>query len=233
MTSHPILSLNHISKSFTDGSKKIPILKDINLEVFSGETVGIVGASGCGKSTLLHIAGLLDTPSSGSMKIKEQSLETANDKTRTRFRRHEIGFIFQQHHLLRDFTSLENIAISERIAGQNAKQAEKNAKRFLKKFNLEDRGPFNVQKLSGGEQQRVSIARAFSRDPSLILADEPTGNLDAVTSRNVMTFFFKKVKEQDVAALIVTHDMELAKQFDRVLVLREGILSPLQKGTND
>lgn len=219
-----ILEITDVKRSFYQGHKQIEVLKGINLTVDSGELVGLVGASGSGKSTLLQIAGLLDKASSGRIIINGAETSGVKDDTRTKIRREQLGFIYQFHHLLPEFTAVENVALAARISGATEKNAHTKARELLAELNLTDREDHIPAKLSGGEQQRVAIARALAGSPKLILADEPTGNLDEATAVRVFDLFVQTVKNRGVAALIATHDMTLANKMDRQFVLREGYL---------
>jgi len=219
-----ILEIEGLTRSFHQGHKTIEVLRGISLSVESGELVGLVGASGSGKSTLLQIAGLLDKASSGTITIDGAETTGAKDDARTAIRRDKLGFIYQFHHLLPEFTAVENVALAARIGGATDSEAHNRARQLLDELKLGDREDHIPAKLSGGEQQRVAIARALAGSPKLILADEPTGNLDEATAVRVFELFLKTVKNHGVAALIATHDMTLANKMDRQFTLREGHL---------
>ncbi len=223
-----ILEIKDLTRSFHQGHKNIEVLRGISLSVETGELVGLVGASGSGKSTLLQIAGLLDKASSGTIVIDGAETNGAKDDARTAIRRDKLGFIYQFHHLLPEFTALENVALAARIGGATENDARDKARKLLDELSLGEREDHIPAKLSGGEQQRVAIARALAGNPKLILADEPTGNLDEATAGRVFELFLETVKNHGVAALIATHDMALANKMDRQFTLREGHLHPKQ-----
>lgn len=218
------LQLNTITRTFTQAHKIIDVLKGVDISITGGELVALVGASGSGKSTLLQIAGLLDKPTSGSVIINDTPVADLSDDKRTAIRRGELGFVYQFHHLLPEFTAIENVALAARINGSNDKESTEKAKEILCKIGLEDRLEHVPAKLSGGEQQRVAIARALVTKPSLILADEPTGNLDEETAARVFDLFVELVRDLGVSAFIATHDKSLAKKMDRQYFLKEGLL---------
>jgi lipoprotein-releasing system ATP-binding protein len=219
----PILEATNIRKTFYSPTK-VEVLKDINLKVFPGETIAIMGASGEGKSTLLHILGSLESPSEGSLKIAQRSITRSNNAS---LRNEHIGFIFQGFHLLEDYTILENTLIPAMIARKSTKKNSESYQRVLKlieEVKLTNRLHFSAKLLSGGEKQRVAIVRALCNNPSLILADEPTGNLDHQTSLEIIQVLLSFAKKSNKALIIVTHDIELAKMCDRILTLRDGFL---------
>lgn len=224
MTQKTILSLQNIKRAFGSTDAELLIFEGLNLEIKQGELVALVGQSGSGKSSLLHIAGLLDTPNQGEIIINNAHCNDLSDAKRTEIRRHEIGFIYQFHHLLPEFTALENVAIPIRLNGNNKTIANKKAAEILATLGMEPRLTHFPAELSGGEQQRVAIARAFAISPSLILADEPTGNLDPITADHVYEEFYKLAREQNMSALIATHNMQLVDKMDRVFVLENGQL---------
>jgi lipoprotein-releasing system ATP-binding protein len=217
---NPILQLQNICKSYKQGSVSTEVLKDFSLELNAGEIIAIVGASGSGKSTLLHIAGLLDQADSGAVIIEGQNV-TDNDRMRTKLRLASLGFIYQYHHLLKDFTARENVAMPRLIAGKNYEQALADAEQILTALDLENRTYHMPGELSGGQQQRVAIARAMINNPKIILADEPTGNLDHATATNVLKLMMKLVREKNIALVIVTHNPEVSALADRVVTIRE------------
>ena len=223
--SSPVLSLNKICKSYpeTEGHP-LDILKGVSLDLKTGEVVGLIGPSGSGKSTLLHIAGLLDQANSGNIEILGQACGHLKDLDRTLIRRKTIGFIYQFHHLLPEFTSLENVMMPRLILGDDSETARKDAQRLLEDFGLSKRLHHKPSQLSGGEQQRVAIARALIHNPRLLLADEPTGNLDPKTSLYVFEAFFDYAKATFLTALVATHNWDLAHQMDRIVKLERGIL---------
>jgi lipoprotein-releasing system ATP-binding protein len=210
---------------FKEGEGTLEVFRDVTLAVQPGELVALVGPSGAGKSSLLHIAGLLEAPSSGEVLIGNQSASALPDSERTRLRRDTIGFIYQAHHLLPEFDALENVILPQRIAGKSRKTAETEAKRLLIALGLGERLDHRPSQLSGGEQQRVAIARALANHPKILLADEPTGNLDPRTSGGVFDALLALVRNDGVAALVATHNYELAGRMDRTLVLDQGKLS--------
>jgi lipoprotein-releasing system ATP-binding protein len=217
-----VLTIENLKRSFTQGDKTVHVLKGIDLYLNKGELVALVGASGSGKSTLLQIAGLLDHPTEGQVVINDRSLSDANDRERTNARKGELGFVYQFHHLLPDFSAIENVMLALDIAGLPRKEGKERAENILVKMGLKDRLDHIPAELSGGEQQRVAISRAIVTKPSLLLADEPTGNLDEATAARVFEAFVDLVREEGLTALIATHDMNLADKMDRRLILREG-----------
>lgn len=219
-----ILKLNNITKSFVQGEKTLEILKGVNLELRRGEVVSLVGASGTGKSTLLQIAGLLDHPTSGEIWIGDCEAQSSNDDKRTALRLNDLGFVYQFHHLLPDFTALENVSMPMIIAGVAKNSVKKRARERLAELGLADRVEHYPSQLSGGEQQRVAIARAIANEPTILFADEPTGNLDEATSARVMTKLIETVRSTGLAAIIATHDHSIAEKMDRMLTLSEGQL---------
>lgn len=219
------LKLKDIHHSFMQGGTQIDVLKGIDLEVKTGEMVALLGPSGCGKSTLLQIAGLLEQPNSGDVVIGEiVNNKKQSDRVRAKLRSRNIGFIYQSHHLLSDFTAMENLLLPQYIAGVRKKTAKAKAENLLKTVGLEDRMKHYPSQLSGGEQQRVAIARALVNDPTLLLADEPTGNLDPKTANEVFEMMQKVIKDTGAGALIVTHDFDLAFRMDKVLKLKDGVI---------
>ncbi|TVQ82848.1 MAG: ABC transporter ATP-binding protein [Micavibrio sp.] len=227
--SKTVLSLKNITRQFEQGGRKLDILAGADLEIREGESVALVAPSGAGKSTLLQIAGLLDQPSSGEVYMDGALVQGADDETRTRLRREKIGFIYQFHYLLSDFNARENLVLPQLIAGKSKKQAQQNADELLKMVKLSERAGHYPSEMSGGEQQRVAIARALVNNPVLLLADEPTGNLDPRTAGDIFTLLKQMVAELGLAALIVTHNMELARQTDRILTLKDGKIVPYDK----
>jgi lipoprotein-releasing system ATP-binding protein len=219
-----ILKLENITKSYAQGPNKIDILQDINLKVSEGELVGIIGASGSGKSTLLHIAGLLDYSSSGSLSILGDRIENASETSLNKLRLERLGFVYQYHHLLKDFRAIENIILPQLLININKDEAYQNAMKLLTKLGLKGK-EFNFPgELSGGEQQRVAIARAFANKPRILFADEPTGNLDPHTAQEVFSMLVENTKANRVATIIVTHNHELASKMDTTYLLKEGRL---------
>jgi len=211
-----MLELKNICKSYKQAVISTDVLKDFSLKVKAGEIIAIVGASGSGKSTLLQIAGLLDQPDSGEI-IVDGQVVTNDDKIRTKLRLESLGFIYQYHHLLKDFSARENVAMPRLIGGSNYDEALNDADEILKSLDLGNRTFHMPGELSGGQQQRVAIARALIQNPKVILADEPTGNLDHETAKNVLALLVKHVKEKNIALIIVTHNQEIAAMADRII----------------
>ena len=221
--SDPILKLDQISKSYNIGRpNQVTVLRSCNLQIDSGQVVSLVAPSGAGKSTLLHIAGLLDTPDEGELNIIGKKMAHAGDKQRTHMRRTKIGFVYQFHHLLPEFTALENIMLPQQANGKSAFEARRQAIKLLDQVGLADRKDHRPGELSGGEQQRVAFCRALSNSPKLLLADEPTGNLDQETSEHVFGILMELVHSTGMAALIATHNLHLASRMDRNVVLDKG-----------
>lgn len=225
--SNVILSSNQLSKSYNDGASRITVLKSIDLTIAHGERLAIIGPSGSGKSTLLHLLGGLDRPTSGEVCIKDVNWQKIKEKQRCQLRNQGLGFIYQFHHLLPEFTALENVSMPLLLAEISAKEAKMEAAKMLEAVGLKERMTHKPAQLSGGERQRVAIARALVHQPYCILADEPTGNLDQATATRVFDLMLDLNKKMNTALVIVTHDQQLAKKMDRVLVLGEGFLSEL------
>ncbi len=219
-----ILQLNNISKSFTTKMGNLTILENISLELPAGMIAGIVAPSGTGKTTLLQIAGLMDVPDDGEVYINNLQAHGLSDKKRAHLRCHHIGYVYQQHHLLPEFTAIENVSMPLLIQGIKPKKAEQQASNILAEVGLAERLHHKPSELSGGEQQRVAIARAIVGTPDLFLADEPTGNLDPVTSNNVFSNMIASLRARQGAALIVTHNHQLAKSLDRLYEITDGQL---------
>jgi lipoprotein-releasing system ATP-binding protein len=224
MSKKIVLSLQKVHKSFPQGKNRVVVLKGASLDIKEGEVVGLIGPSGSGKSTLLQIAGLLDSVTVGHVNINGKDCTKADDKMQTAVRRDEIGFIYQFHHLLPEFTALENVIMPQLIAGKSHNEAKAEATAILKSLGLSHRLEHRPSELSGGEQQRVAIARAIVNKPSLLLADEPTGNLDPETSAEVFKILLETAKSIGLAMLIVTHNHDLADKMDRVVTLSDGTL---------
>ena len=221
----PVLELIGIEKSYFKGNvSKIEVLKGVNLKLFPGETVALVAPSGAGKSTLLQIAGLLDKPMHGKILISGTEIQNESDNQLTMIRRQEIGFVYQFHHLLPEFSSRENIDLPQLSNGVSSKDAQQRSNELLALVNLDTRSDHRPSELSGGEQQRVAICRALANKPKIILADEPTGNLDQKTTSSVFETLRKIVKQTNLAALIATHNLDLAHRMDRVVKLNDGKL---------
>lgn len=227
MNRNVILSLSDICKNFTQGSQKLEVLRGVNLDIGQGEIVALIGPSGSGKSTMLQIAGLLETPTSGRILLNNQDCARQSDAVRTMLRREYLGFVYQYHNLLPDFSALENVVLPQLIAGKKKSLAEDRAKWLLEKMKLDNRLSHRPAELSGGEQQRVAIARALANTPKLLLADEPTGNLDPRTADLVFDALLNIIKETGLAALVATHNMELAKAMDKQVSLQNGKLAEM------
>ncbi len=219
-----ILELKSISKNYIQGKSNIEILKSVNLSIKAGELVGILGSSGSGKSTMLHIAGLLDNQFSGEVIVKSRLTSKLNDNSKNLIRLNNIGFIYQYHHLLKDFSARENVAMPALIASKNYNESLKEADQLLSILGLGSRINNFPGELSGGEQQRVAIARSMINKPDIILADEPTGNLDNDSSNLVIDLFLKLAKERNLASIIVTHNNSIAEKLDSVYEIKGGIL---------
>ena len=217
--------MNNICKSYTtNGLEKLMVLQSVDLNIATGDLIGLTAPSGAGKSTLLHICGLLDTSDSGKINFLGQDIQKASDKTRTLIRRRDIGFVYQFHHLLPEFSALENIVLPQLINGKKPQQASNRAIELLKLVGLENRASHRPAQLSGGEQQRVAFCRAVANKPKLLLADEPTGNLDEKTSEIVFDALLSLVELSGMAALIATHNENLAKKMNRRISLKSGKL---------
>jgi lipoprotein-releasing system ATP-binding protein len=221
---HAALELRGVDRSYAEGAGRLDIFKGLNLQVHSGEIVALVGQSGAGKSSLLHIAGLLEAPTGGDVFISGQNCTTLDDAARTRIRRIGIGFIYQFHHLLPEFSAVENVVMPQLIAGVSKAEAQARAKDLLSRLGLSQRFSHRPAELSGGEQQRVAIARAIANRPLLLLADEPTGNLDPDTSHRVHEEFLRLIHDEGLGALIATHNIDLAKRMSRIMSLNRGVL---------
>ncbi len=217
-----VLALRDVRRSFQQGSARLEVLRGATLNVGRGEMVALVGPSGCGKSTLLHVAGLLERADSGEIHIAGQNGADLPDGKRAELRRSSLGFVYQYHHLLREFSALENVALPQMIAGRSRAGACARAAELLGLVGLAPRAQHRPAELSGGEQQRVAIARALANGPALLLADEPTGNLDEHTADEVFGLLVRLVRETGLGALIATHNLEIARRMDRRLTLHEG-----------
>jgi lipoprotein-releasing system ATP-binding protein len=209
------------------GNGWLEVIRNADLKLLPGEMVALVGPSGSGKSTLLHIAGLLEHQVEGEVVIKGTATRNLSDDRRTALRRTTMGFVYQYHHLLPEFSALENVVIPQMIAGKSKADARARATSLLQRVGLGERLDHRPAKLSGGEQQRVAVARALANAPVIVLADEPTGNLDVHTADGVFAMLAQLVKEDRVAALIATHNMEIARRMDRVVTIREGVLGAM------
>ncbi len=221
-----VLSIRGLERAYDTAVGPLPVLKGVDLDVYPGEIVGLIGPSGSGKSSLLHAAGLLEHPNAGRIGILGLDCSNLGDRARTRVRLATIGFVYQFHHLLPEFSALDNVALPQMIAGRSRKAARNRAQRLLRELGLADRVEHQPAQLSGGEQQRVAVARALANAPKLLLADEPTGNLDPATSTAVFENLYALARKAGVAALIATHNLELARHMDRVLALKDGHLEP-------
>ncbi|MEM9141133.1 MAG: ABC transporter ATP-binding protein [Pseudomonadota bacterium] len=219
------LKLSGVERRFGKGSRVVEVLKGVDLAIQPGEIVALVAPSGAGKSTLLHIAGLLDTPSAGTVAIAGQDVTKLGDDGRTAARRDKLGFVYQFHHLLPEFNALENVAIPQWAAGEAREAGSERARRLLSRVGLAERTTHRPAELSGGEQQRVAICRALANNPAVLLADEPTGNLDPGTSASVFAMLLDVVRETGLGALIATHNHDLAARMDRIVRLEAGRIS--------
>jgi len=218
----PVLSCHNIHKSYVEAGQTIQVLHDISLEVAAGERVAIVGSSGSGKSTLLNLLGGLDTPDSGEVRVAGQSLSAISETERCRLRNRSLGFVYQFHHLLHEFTALENVAMPLLVGGARAQEAQQRARQSLERVGLDHRLGHKPAQLSGGERQRVAIARALVTEPACVLMDEPTGNLDRQTATEVQHYLDELNRVLDTAFVIVTHDMQLADRMGRAYELVDG-----------
>lgn len=220
----PLLSCNNVNKFYQEGEQQTHILKDVNFAMNEGELVAIVGSSGSGKSTLLHLLGGLDQVSSGEVFIQGQSLQQINSNQLAKLRNQYLGFVYQFHHLMADFSALENVMMPMLIGQQNKVEARERAEKMLSAVGLEHRMSHRPSALSGGERQRVAIARALVNKPALVLADEPTGNLDRKTTESIFELIQQLNQEQNIAFLLVTHDLALAEKLNRRYVMQDGVL---------
>ncbi|MCP1547066.1 MULTISPECIES: ABC transporter ATP-binding protein [Methylorubrum] len=223
----PALFFAGVQRRYHQGEGTLEILRGTDLAIWPGELVALVAPSGAGKSTLLHVAGLLERPDGGEVYIGGQPTAGMSDGERTRLRREEMGFVYQFHHLLPEFSALENVVLPQLIRGLARKEAEARAAELLGFLGLKERLPHRPAELSGGEQQRVAIARAVANGPRLLLADEPTGNLDPQTAGRVFSILLQLVRASGLAALIATHNMELAARMDRRVTIRDGMIEQM------
>lgn len=224
-SNNTLLDVQKLGRVFVQGGQKLAVLKDLDLQIRAGEMVAMVGPSGAGKSTLLQLVGLLDTPTSGTIRIAGQDVTGADDDRRTTLRRGFIGFVYQFHYLQPEFSAEENVVLPQLIAGKSHREAKARAHDLLGALGLGHRLDHRPARLSGGEQQRVAIARALANNPKLLLADEPTGNLDPKTSAGVFEILIDLVRQSGIGALIATHNMDLARQMDRILEIKGGQLT--------
>ncbi|MGF7432842.1 lipoprotein-releasing ABC transporter ATP-binding protein LolD [Pasteurella bettyae] len=226
MNNEILLNCQNISKYYTEGSIQTQVLKDVTFSLNDKELVAIVGSSGSGKSTLLHTLGGLDQPTSGEVFIKGKSLQKASSDELAKLRNSYLGFVYQFHHLMADFTALENVLMPMLIGHQNKTEAQHRAEKMLNAVGLSHRISHKPSALSGGERQRVAIARALVNNPALVLADEPTGNLDHKTTESIFELIQQLNQEQGIAFLLVTHDLNLAQKLSRRYVMQDGVLRP-------
>jgi lipoprotein-releasing system ATP-binding protein len=223
----PLIFLHGVGRHFRQGDATLDILKGAELAVWSGESVALIAPSGSGKSTLLHIAGLLEHPDSGEVFISGEPTSNLSDTARTRIRRTDIGFVYQFHHLLSEFSAIENVMLPQMVRGLSRKEARVRGAELLSYLGLKDRLTHRPAELSGGEQQRVAIARAVANAPRILLADEPTGNLDVHTAEHVFSTLRQLVRASGLAAIIATHNLDIAAQMDRRVTLRDGLVVEL------
>ena len=220
-----MIELDDVVRTYVQAGTQLKVLDGVSLRVRPGELVALVGPSGAGKSTLLHLAGLLELPDGGEVRIAGQATSGLGDPERTLLRRQKIGFVYQFHHLLPEFSAEENIVLPQMIAGVARSAARARARELLERIGLAQRAGHRPGKLSGGEQQRVALARALAKSPGLLIADEPTGNLDHHTAEGVFALLMKLVRDDGLGALIATHNLELAHRMDRVLELKDGAVT--------
>jgi lipoprotein-releasing system ATP-binding protein len=225
----PVLELRGVRRVFKTGEAEIAVLRGIDLALLPGEVVALVGPSGAGKSTLLHVAGLLERTDAGVVLIGGADCGSLSDQQRTLLRRSELGFVYQFHHLLPEFSALENVMLPQMIAGVPRSRARQKAAALLAGVGLAPRAGHRPARLSGGEQQRVAIVRALANDPIILLGDEPTGNLDHATGDGVLATLLDLVRHTGMAALIATHNLDLARRLDRIVALEDGRLKPVEK----
>ena len=226
MSEQPVLSASQLGKVYSDGRRDVTVLNQLDLNVSAGEWLAIVGVSGAGKSTLLNLLGGLDVPSAGEVLVAGRSLAALSEDERSRWRNQQLGFVFQMHHLLPEFSALESVAMPARIGGTNKRDAEEKAQRLLATLGMGERLGHRPAELSGGERQRVAIARALVNEPACVLMDEPTGNLDPQTAEQVLVAM-EALKERQTAFVVVTHDPGIATKMDRQLSLSDGRLEVL------
>jgi len=227
--SNAVINAVSVQKTFSEGSLKVPVLKGVNLKVERGERIAIMGSSGSGKSTLLHLLGGLDRLSGGEIEVDGESLAKLNENALGRVRNNKLGFVYQFHHLLPEFTALENVMMPLLINGWEVKRATAEAEQLLGKVGLSHRLQHKPAELSGGERQRTAISRALVNKPLCVLADEPTGNLDHKTALGIYDIFMELNQDYGCAIIMVTHDIELARRFSKVKILEDGLLSELSQ----
>jgi lipoprotein-releasing system ATP-binding protein len=227
----PILISKGLCKSYATAGGSLEVLRGIDLAVFEGEIIAIVGTSGVGKSTLLHLLGALDRPTSGNIVIENVPLASLNDRSLAQFRNQRLGFVFQFHHLLPEFTALENVMMPAMIAGRDGQPVKTRAKELLRDVSLQQRITHRPSQLSGGEQQRVAVARALMNQPRLVLADEPSGNLDRVSSENLHQLLWNLSRRDRRTLVVVTHNLDLARRADRVVELFDGRIKHIHENT--
>lgn len=227
---HPLVAVRNVEKFFINNQHRVEVLKGLDLVLQAGDTMAVVGASGTGKSTLLHILGTLDRPSGGQVLFEGQDIFGQSPLELARFRNQKIGFVFQFHHLLPEFTALENTMMPLLIAGEKKSEVRQRAEAMLAQMGLKDRMAHRVGELSGGEQQRVAIARALVQSPALILADEPTGNLDRKTGEQIVDLFMHLNQDKGVTFLMVTHNQDLSRRFGRMVEIVDGKAIEIQTG---
>ena len=220
-----LLSAKNLCKTYNEGKMVTEVLKNVSFDIYSKSLLAIIGSSGSGKSTLLHLLGGLDKPTSGEIIFKSQQLNQLSEKEKAHLRNQEIGFVYQFHHLLPDFTALENVAMPLLISGAKPNDAKKRAMAMLESVNLVKRANHRPSELSGGERQRVAIGRALINNPALVMADEPTGNLDKTTADSIFDLLISLNRDHGTTFLVVTHDLELANKLDNQLIMRDGHLS--------
>ncbi|RYG25132.1 MAG: ABC transporter ATP-binding protein [Burkholderiales bacterium] len=229
----PVLQLKNVERHYRSGERALNVLRGVDLELRAGEMTGLIGPSGSGKSTLLHVAGLLEQPDSGQVFFNGKDALKMSDRDRTVVRRLQIGFVYQFHHLLPELNAVDNVAAPLMINGMSRSNARKRGTELLRQMGLNERDHHRPGQLSGGEQQRVAIARSLANRPKVLIADEPTGNLDPNTSMVVFQNLFDIAKQEGVAVLVATHNVELTTYMDRTLALHEGRLGPVPKAPGD
>lgn len=224
-TATPFLQARGLTKNYSTGTSELPVLKGIDLEIKKGEAVCLLGASGAGKSTLLQILGTLDRPTEGEVLFEGESLFVMDDEKLAKFRNEKMGFVFQFHHLIQEFTALENVMLPALLAGEKRPESEEKAMYWLNYLGLSERAHHYPNQLSGGELQRTAIARSLIRNPALLLADEPTGNLDSENSRKIQQLFFELQKRLGLTLIVVTHDLHFAQLFSKIYRVKDGHLT--------